>query len=560
MAAQRPPSLLAFSNGIALVALLIPLANAAVLPASPSTILAATIETTSDGSGTPPYLHSASFLLFAIESLVIGLFLLTCGHRGWRATTALGTGLLVEFLVWLVIANTLPGAGFSSESASKTGIIVWALVTAGGVVGLTVGAFFWRVGIFASGACAGLALGLGIDMMGDNALPAAARWVILGVLSGVGLVFSRSSSNLSGCIDLFVNEVDGMSQGLRYILDHNSAHTSELNEYSPPVSTRVLLAVSWAAMLFGMAFQWWFWMQRRRHPFIRKVFQLKMVGSPVSPTPEQDFPDYASDYRLPTLPPGLSDNLSLHCSHSDRDRDMQERYQRQLGSPSPDPVNFDSRGASPLLPRDTLRKIEAIRHPRDLSSPDDPPSRPASVVSTEFADVVPVVAVPPPTHLRPSPPRRPSIPSSVPVGPDSEDGSTFLGGGNRQTQTSSDGLTVGGAATRAFSGGLATGELASLPATSNPSSGNDISTLLGGRMDTPPLFSTPHPPALQPGGVAGGAPIPSEGRPSTEDTRSFTTADFPSTPTEVRALSPLEAQMGGRYGARGVAEDSEELR
>lgn len=134
-------------------------------------------EATSDGSGSAPYLSSPSFLLFALLSLLIGLPLLFAGHRLWRLTTSLGLSLLTTFVVWVVLSNTLPAGGFSTASEGKTGIIVWALCAAGGVVGGVVGAWLWRVGVVAMGACAGLALGLGVDAMGENGLVPVARSV-----------------------------------------------------------------------------------------------------------------------------------------------------------------------------------------------------------------------------------------------------------------------------------------------------------------------------------------------------------------------------------------------
>ncbi|GAA6035156.1 hypothetical protein JCM8097_006393 [Rhodosporidiobolus ruineniae] len=617
---------------LVLVLLLPLLSFAAALPSSSSAALllpravdsnAPTTEATSDGSGSTPYLHSPSFLLFSLESLLIGLFLLLYGHRGWRATTALGTGLLLEFVVWVIVANTLPAGGFSSASRDDTGIIVWALVSAGGIVGLFVGAVWWRVGVFATGACGGLALGLGIDMMGDNALPPVARWVILGVLSGAGLLLLPLltssvgmiiSTSLTGSfllflgIDLLVNKVDGMSLGLRYILDSNHAHAHELRSYYPPVTTRVFLAVSWSIALIAMVFQWYFYMYRQRRPFIRQVFQIKSTGSP--PAPFEPDPDFASDYRLPNLPPGLSDEMSVSGDHwanaRDVDRDsMQERYRLAVvDTPTPEPYIADSRGVSPLLPVETLRKIEAIqRHPRDLSHLDDPPSRPASVVSSTLAAGLksrpptffdeplrsPTFPAPPPLRRNPTPPfpsstspvdppytpataehpstfvshdvpvvvvaapspstptRRPSIPSSVPVGPLSEDGASVSP--DSSNRVSSNDLTVGGQAHAAFAQGFQTGEMASLPATARtPSSGHDISTLLGGgRFSSPPA-----PPPVVEHTVDLAPPPTSAGRPSTETNRSFATTQdgdstaeyseqgFPSTPTSARAMTPLE--------------------
>ncbi|BGP12855.1 hypothetical protein JCM10213_005228 [Rhodosporidiobolus nylandii] len=635
------------SIAVALFSLaLLPAALAAALPSSPASLAstsAALTEATSDGSGSAPYLHSPSFLLFSLESLVIGLVLLLAGHRLWRATTALGLGLLLELLVWVVIANTLPADGFSATSESKTSIIVWTLVSAAGVVGLAVGAWAWRVGVFAMGACTGVSLALSVAMMGENGLPEVARWVVLGVLTALGLVVLPLFANEGGMvvatsltgsfllflgIDLLNNEVDGMSRGLRYILDGNSAHASVLSSYHPPVSTRVFIAASWAVAILAMIFQSHVYIHRQRQPFIRQVVRLKNVDSTSFATPDHDLaPDFASDYRLPSLPAGLSDEFSLRSPRSEQlgeaDRDstfrMQQRYATAVGE-SPEHWTPKHRGTSPLLPVETLQKIEAIRHPRELSSPDDPPSRPASVLSSEFGNglrsrpptffdeplssgrqmplrratppfppdafppatstaptssfvshAVPIVAVPP--HAA-AVTRRPSIPTSVPVGPNSEDGATVFPPSRQRltTITGSSGsgsggavsepLTVGGQARAAFAEGLAEGELASLPATGRSPSSGDISTLLGRNFRSPAGSVQPITPPLPPQSVPQDV-----GRPSTETTRSFETADsslqgFPTTPTEVRGMqSPLEHAGAWRAESREVRQDeTEELR
>lgn len=50
---------------------------------------------------------------------------------------------------------------------------------------------------------------------------------------------------LSFGIDLLVNQVGGMSLGLRYLFDKKASHQATLTGYSPPISTRVLLALIW---------------------------------------------------------------------------------------------------------------------------------------------------------------------------------------------------------------------------------------------------------------------------------------------------------------------------
>lgn len=135
----------------------------------------------SDGSGSAPYLHSAPFLLFAIESLLIGVVLVAFGKRAWKATTGLGLGLALELVVWVIIANTLPASGFSPSTTAqgRKDIIIWAIVSASGLVGVVVGSteWMWAPGMVAMGACGGLSLALSVVMMGSDDLPPVARCV-----------------------------------------------------------------------------------------------------------------------------------------------------------------------------------------------------------------------------------------------------------------------------------------------------------------------------------------------------------------------------------------------
>ncbi|BGP44996.1 hypothetical protein JCM10450v2_000811 [Rhodotorula kratochvilovae] len=619
----RPRS--AFSSRVAALSLfllaVVQAAEAPDVPASTPATLAAPTEATSDGSGSVPYRTSPSFLLFAIIALLVGPVLLLAGHRLWRVTTALGTSLLLEFVVWVILANELPRDGFSHSSSGSTGIIVWGIVTAGGVVGLVVGGVWWKVGIVAMGADAGVALGLSIALMGDDALPPLARWVVLGIiatsLTGSFLLFLG--------VDLLVNQISGWSQGLRYILDGNDAHAAQLASYHPPVSSRIFLGASWAVAILAIAFQSWLYIYRWHEPFIRQVVHLNSRTPTRSlPSPPDESPDFASDYRLPHLPPGLGDHMSFVETGTTGSHDtMQERYRQAMGEPAP--LTPESRSKSPLLPSQTLAEISALQHARELSDPNEPPTRPASVVSSTFAaglrsrpptcfeeplrpartraatppmplvalpplspggatattsfvsQQVPIFAVAPPTPAAgslPSTPRRPSIPTSVPVGPESDDGTVLRA------------VYPGGAAGEAFLAGLTTGGAASLPATARtPSSGGgDVSTLLGGKFDlTPPPLprSFPLSPSREsaldvPTDVT--APLGSSssvGRPSMDsEAETFETAgesastgshagggawhDFPATPTSARTgtrvLSPVEA------GAAASDGDETELR
>ena len=126
-----------------------------------------------DGSGSAPYLSSPSFLLFAITSLLLGAVLLVAGKRGWRVTTALGAGLLLELLVWITIVNNLKEGVFGATTQSA--LLVWGIVALSGVLGLAFGSYFWRFGMGTMCMIGGISLGLSISMMATDCLPVAAR-------------------------------------------------------------------------------------------------------------------------------------------------------------------------------------------------------------------------------------------------------------------------------------------------------------------------------------------------------------------------------------------------
>lgn len=146
------------------------------MPAQEMLLVARQADTSSDGSGSAPYRASPSFLLFALTSLLVGSLLLVAGKRLWRVTTALGAGLLLELLVWITIVNTMSDNGFASSTRTND-LVLWAIVTAGGIVGLAVGGFFWRVGMLAACICGGMSFGFSIAMMAKNDLPVVARRV-----------------------------------------------------------------------------------------------------------------------------------------------------------------------------------------------------------------------------------------------------------------------------------------------------------------------------------------------------------------------------------------------
>lgn len=153
------------------------LSSALALHSSAQSDAQSSLDATSDGSGSAPYRSSPSFLLFAIQSIVLGVFLLSWGKRSWKVGTALGLGLAFELVTWVAIVNTVGAEGFSASSRNAADLILWGAVTAVGVFGAVLGAtkLFWMLGTVAMAGCGGMAFSLSVIMMGDNDLPGIAR-------------------------------------------------------------------------------------------------------------------------------------------------------------------------------------------------------------------------------------------------------------------------------------------------------------------------------------------------------------------------------------------------
>ncbi|ORY85326.1 hypothetical protein BCR35DRAFT_313392 [Leucosporidium creatinivorum] len=308
-----------------------PLPAVIAIPTQGMHLFARAADTSSDGSGSAPYRTSPSFLLFALTSLLVGALLLVAGKKLWRVTTALGAGLLLELLVWITIFNTTSDDGLTSSTRTND-LILWAIVTAGAIVGLVIGGFFWRAGMGAMCICGGMSFGFSIAMMAENDLPVVARWIIIGVLSLAGLLafpFTQNhvgmaiATSLTGSfllflgIDLLANQVSGMSLGLRYMLDGNHYHSDELSSYDPPVVTRVLLAVSWCVAIIASAFQTLLY----RQPFIPARSHHNRLASSKS---DRDLTHTPSPLATP---PGLTPEADPAESFRAR---MNRRYKERL--------------------------------------------------------------------------------------------------------------------------------------------------------------------------------------------------------------------------------------
>ncbi|KAM0746516.1 hypothetical protein T439DRAFT_360208 [Meredithblackwellia eburnea MCA 4105] len=511
----------------------------------------------SDGSGTAPYRHSPSFLLFALQSLFLGLYLSLRGKRGFRTTTALGLGLSLELVVWVVIVNTLGEGGFSDASLNRKDLIIWAICTASALIGIVCGwsAWFWPLGMVAMGGCGGLSLALSVMLMGRDCLKPTARWILISVCTSFGLVFPplfqktfgmAAATSMTGSflfflgIDLFVNEVNGLSLGLRYLFDQNAYHRQWLPGYSPPLSTKVFLGLMWAFAVLATIFQSLFY---RNSPFIRhrryrNVLETRLAERTIHREEMCETP------QPPFAVPG-----SPNSSHDTIVSRIQRRYRhaaRSSSSGSDIGGGFGEkeesiRQPSPLVKANHEPEFEVLRgapigmHPQEMSSPDEPPSRPSSVVSTAFADglrsrpptffneslgptVTKAIAPPPiptvvtspdvpvsPTDVSfniPIQQIRASVPFVPPTIAEPEPAATGITSPERRDSASSGGSGGSSKGSRKswrkpvpqfdpellLNRGLQSGRDVSLPPTDRtPSSGNDISTILGGNFGQQPL-------------------------------------------------------------------------
>ncbi|KAF9494196.1 hypothetical protein BDN71DRAFT_1449323 [Pleurotus eryngii] len=221
----------------------------ALIPQGPAT----------DGGGVG---SSPAALVWIVFSIVVGVPLALAGLRGWRLTTATGTGLALAVCIWAGFINSASDTGIADLTLT---LIVLACFLLGGVIG----AFnFGRVaGITCLGISGGVSAGIRIMLFREDLLIPGrdsgmfiANWILiaaLGVGGGAVLIWWQRTGIVVGCasagtfltalgIDLIINQQSGMSRGLRFLFDRNSSHIADIlgGGYKPPVSTIVLMVVS----------------------------------------------------------------------------------------------------------------------------------------------------------------------------------------------------------------------------------------------------------------------------------------------------------------------------
>jgi len=208
----------------------------------------------SDGAGSG---FDAPMVLWLSFALTVGPFLALGGMRLWRITTALAIGLVFALCVWVVIVNVVNAEGLSD--------LVLTLITLTFFVLGSVGGLFKScnlAGLTALSILGGMSVGMRLVLMREGLLlhPTGLNWIIIVVCAAVGFVvtlFRHRLGTALSCtftgtfflslgIDLAVNRQNGVSRGLRHLLDGNGTHVLALRDipYEPPISTQILLSLS----------------------------------------------------------------------------------------------------------------------------------------------------------------------------------------------------------------------------------------------------------------------------------------------------------------------------
>ncbi|KAK4704359.1 translation initiation factor 3 subunit A, partial [Phenoliferia sp. Uapishka_3] len=181
-------------------------------------------------------------------------------------------------------------------------------------------------------------------------------------------------------VDLFVNRIDGMSLGLRYLFDHNAVHKAALSAYSPPTSTRLFLGMTWLLTFVSSIFQIFVW---RHAPFIRTYDSLSAFDRKSNPQLDQEGRQMAPSPNL------VGTYITEGHSHDSFASRINHRY-RHTAQPSDPFGSFNDkptmRSAATEMHMPQASSFDILRGHQSMASPDEPPSPPASIVSTTFAD------------------------------------------------------------------------------------------------------------------------------------------------------------------------------
>ncbi|KAH9855922.1 hypothetical protein C2E23DRAFT_556545 [Lenzites betulinus] len=211
-----------------------------------------------DGGGVDFSVPAIIWLAFAFA---VGAPLALVGIRLWRLTTGAGVGLATTVCIWAAFVNSLPADGLPDLVLTLITLGAFAIGFVIGVLNLGRTAGIWLLGILS-----GFSIGIRIVLLRPGLLipTYVANWIILAVLMVAGLavtVFRQRLGLVSSCAsvgtflvalgaDLVINKQSGMSSGLRFLFDRNSAHYLAIVHlgYHPPVVTQAILGASLGAI------------------------------------------------------------------------------------------------------------------------------------------------------------------------------------------------------------------------------------------------------------------------------------------------------------------------
>ncbi|KAI0645163.1 hypothetical protein C8Q79DRAFT_912487 [Trametes meyenii] len=211
-----------------------------------------------DGGGVD---FSVPALIWLAFVFAVGAPLALVGIRLWRVTTGAGVGLAATVCVWAAFVNTVSAEGLSD-------LVLTVIAVGAFVVGFLIGVLnIGRlVGILLLGGLGGASFGVRIILLRPGLLIPlyVGNWLVITVfiILGLGAIVYRQRFGLvSSCaavgtflvglgVDLILNKQSGMSIGLRFLFDRNSAHYLAIvhQGYHPPVVTQIILGASLGAI------------------------------------------------------------------------------------------------------------------------------------------------------------------------------------------------------------------------------------------------------------------------------------------------------------------------
>ncbi|CDH51239.1 hypothetical protein RO3G_10694 [Lichtheimia corymbifera JMRC:FSU:9682] len=194
--------------------------------------------------------------------IVLGVYLMIFGFRGFRPTLAVSGFLTFGLITWVGMTNSQPPEGFTNDA------ITMLAVPAGlGVLGAILYALFWDVTIYLIGGMGGLAFGLFVlcwreDLVITSNVPRACFLVAISLFVAAVTFFVERyvilfATAFTGAFSFIVG-VDFLAHtnyiaGLKSILDQNKLHRVEYH-----IETKTYVMMAMIILLFLISFGWQF--------------------------------------------------------------------------------------------------------------------------------------------------------------------------------------------------------------------------------------------------------------------------------------------------------------